>query len=113
MKAGIYMRYITNNTASTLQVSKQQQLASGNLFKMNKNAYNWPILAIAAMKVGVHTIPTTRHKHNKCVNNNKWPQAIIFLRAYNLKCNVQQKKERRQVNEKSFDLKEGIIIGMV
>ena len=72
MKAGIYMRYITNNT--TLQVCKQQKIASGNLslkWKMNNNAYNWPILAIVATKVGEHTIPTTRHKHNKCVNNNK------------------------------------------
>ena len=31
MKVGIYMQYITNNTTSTLQVCKQQQIASGNL----------------------------------------------------------------------------------
>ena len=31
MKPGIYMQYITNNTTSTLQVCKQQQIASGNL----------------------------------------------------------------------------------
>ena len=101
MRAGIYMRYITNNTTSTLQVCKQQQIASGNLLKMYKNAYNWTIVA---MKVGVHTIPTTRHKHNKCVNNN----SLRVLYSSELNMQSAAKKERRQVDEKSFDLKEGI-----
>ena len=32
MKTGIHMQHITNNTTLILQVCKQQQIASGNLF---------------------------------------------------------------------------------
>ena len=67
---------------------------------MYKNAYNWTILASVAMKVGVHT---TGHKHNKCVNNS-----LRLLYSSELSMKSASKKERRQVNEKSFDLKEGI-----
>ena len=68
-------------------------------------AYNWPILA---MKVGLHTIhntiPITRHKTKNTLRQYYIPQSINKKVIFS----VHPKKGRGQVNEKSFDLKEGI-----
>ena len=63
------------------------------------------MLAVVAMKLGMcmQGIYTIRQQHGI-----KKQQQIASEYKINLICSVHPKKERRQVNEKPFDLKEGI-----
>ena len=72
MKAGIHIQHITNNT-TLIQVSTNSLRQS--IFK-NKNAYNWPIIAIVAMKVGNeswHIYITQFQQHDIKTNAYNWP----------------------------------------
>ena len=85
-----------------IKCSKQQQIASGNI---PKYIHNWLLSALVTKKAGKHMPYITNHtsltvyvcKQQQIASGN------IFLRV--LICSAHPKKGRRQVNEKSFDLK--------